>query len=101
MVRHIPQKPRGKHRKRERLHFGYTSKQFQSNEEVLKELRKNIPDYEKSADVFSRVHDKTETAIKNAKKLEQFHAENQDQRGIECNPGTEVYKIVEKLTFYQ
>ena len=170
MVRHIPQKPRGKHRKRERklillavegrrnkteigyfrqfnreqkeyrinfvscnetdpihlvkkaetawqsekcdaefgdlvlwfiLHFGYTSKQFQSNEEVLRELRKNIPDYEKSADVFSCVQDKTEKAIQNAKRLEQFHAENQDRRGIECNPGTEVYKIVEKLIFYQ
>ena len=83
------------------LHFGYTSKQFQSNEEVLRELRKNIPDYEKSADVFSCVQDKTEKAIQNAKRLEQFHAENHDRRGIECNPGTEVYKIVEKLIFYQ
>ena len=37
------------------LHFGYTSKQFQSNEEVLRELRKNIPDYEKISESMKSI----------------------------------------------
>lgn len=79
------------------LHFKYSSGSFNSNDEVIKALRKYIPWYEKNKDVFPELHSNTQKAVLNARRLEQYHKDNDNRRGIARNPGTEVYRIVEKL----
>lgn len=83
------------------LHFEYTTRPFKAlvSESncalVLAELRKSgrLPGYEKSgSEVFSRIEDRLETALQNAKRLEAYHAEI----GTD-NPSTMVHLLVEKL----
>lgn len=39
------------------LHFNYSTKQYGSNEEVIRDLKSHIFDYSKSKDVFDRIQD--------------------------------------------
>ncbi len=80
------------------LHFGYTTKVFVSNSELIDELEKWIPNYSKSQNTFGVVRDLTAKAIKNAKKLEQHQLDSGKELDNEnCNPYTGVYKITEEL----
>lgn len=81
------------------LHFIYTTRQYEaplneSNcEQVVSDLRKHIPSYEKGfPDFLIYLVDKTEEAIGNAKQLEQFH----ESSGTD-NPSTKIYVLVEYL----
>lgn len=81
------------------LHFVYTTRSFHtagsaSNcDLVVSEIKHHIPDYQKgSKDIFATVADKMDTAIANAKKLENFHKTS----GTD-NPSTKVYELVEYL----
>lgn len=83
------------------LHFAYTTGAFQAAADdsncalVVRELHKEgrIPGYEKGAEnVFDVVGDKLDTALLNAKRLEEFHRDI----GTD-NPSTKVYKLVEHL----
>lgn len=78
-------------------HYGYTTRQFASDKDVLQELRKRLPEYTKSTDVFCQLSDRTEKAIQNTRLLERHHEETGHRRGMECNPCSEVYRIVERL----
>ena len=72
---------------------------YQTSSDAISELRAFIPGYEKSNDVFSQIQIKTNDAIKNAKRLEQYHQqEGRKIQTVESNPSTEVYKIVEFIT---
>ena len=81
------------------LHFNYSTKQYFYSDEILEELRKWIPEYTKSTDMFQLLDGiVTNKAIRNAKQLEAFQKELGMQRGdVDANPVTEVYKIVELL----
>ena len=80
------------------MHFVYSTKSFIDGKALIKELKKYIPDYEKNADVAEILSYKTETAIKNAEKLEQyFESMGAQWPGEECNPRTDVHRIVDKL----
>lgn len=83
------------------LHFTYSTGSFQAaaNDSncalVVRELRKagRIPGYEKgSLKVFDIVGDKLDTAMLNAKRLEDFHMAS----GVD-NPSTKVHQLVEHL----
>lgn len=79
------------------LHYEYTTSVL-SNREVIRRLRKWIPHYEKNVDIYADIEDKTDTAIKNALKLERFQIENGHMlQTVEANPSTDIYKIVEYL----
>ena len=81
-----------------RLHYSYTSKLYNSNKELLKDLKKFIPDYEKNKNIFNILKDKVDNAVKNCKKLEEEQIKNgKDIMSITCNPYTSVYKPVEYL----
>lgn len=77
-------------------HFSYTTKQFGSSEEVIKELKKRIPDYQKNGCVFDLLNPLTQNAINNCKKLEKYHKEDgADELNVFRNPQTEMHKLVE------
>jgi hypothetical protein len=79
-------------------HFGYSTKHHSTAESVIKELKKHIPDYTKSKDVYAQISPNTAEAISNAKKLKAYHRRQQRLRGdVLENPVTEVDIIVELL----
>lgn len=81
-------------------HLGYSTKQYQSNKDILKEMEQKIPGYKKSQDVYKYLHGKEAEAIKNAKKLEETHLKNKKKpHTVEFSPSTEVYKIFEDFIY--
>lgn len=79
-------------------HFTGSTKLYNTNEAVIKELRKHVPGYEKNESIFNILEPRLNTAIKNAKKLENYHKKlGRNINSIECNPSTKAYKIIEKL----
>lgn len=80
------------------LHFIYTSRPYASNQQLLKDLKKYLPDYSKNANVFTQIKDYTDIAIANSKKLEKFQIDNgQALNSINCNPYTGVHEVVEYI----
>ena len=60
-------------------------------------LKKFIPDYSKSKDVYCDLEPMIDIAIKNAGKLAQEHVNKENSSLISKNPWTDVYKVVERL----
>lgn len=81
------------------LHFIETTHCFNSNEELIKKLRKFIPSYEKNRDVFCEVNSNLGQAINMAKKIKSHHniKEQEYITDMICNPCTDVYKVVEYI----
>lgn len=80
------------------LHYRYTTRSFSNSKSVIRELKKYIPNYDKSESIYSDIRDKTKDAIENAHKLEEYFEENEMQlRGVSKNPSTDAYKIVETI----
>lgn len=80
------------------LHYKYTTKQFISSEALIRELKKHIPDYEKKIVYYDSLKNRRTEAIRNAKKLEQYHYELHHPAGsMTRNPSTDVYQVVEML----
>lgn len=80
------------------LHYGYTTKTYTSSEDVQNDIKTKIKDYSKNMNVYPLLADKTEKAIKNAKKVEKYHFDlGQALDNENCNPYTSVYKVVEEL----
>jgi hypothetical protein len=88
------------------LHHTYTTKSFEKADELIKFLKKKqyMENYEKNDDNYSKLKDKIEKAIINAKKIRKFwkidgdHIENiQRQKIYELNPYTDVDILVAKL----
>ena len=79
------------------LHYEYTTA-FISNIDAINRLKYYYPKYEKNCNIYEDIKDKTEIAIKNAKKLEKYHQQNNNVlQTVETNPYTEMYKLVEEL----
>ena len=75
------------------LHFRYTTSPYQDTAELLRDLKKNLPDYKKNdTGIFGTLKDKLETAKKNAaQSLEAARQADTD------NPSTKVHILVEAL----
>lgn len=79
------------------LHYEYTTASM-NNKNLINRLKKYYHNYDKNVDIYLDISDKTDKAIKNAKKLEKYQLDNGMVIGtVEANPNTEVYKIVEEL----
>jgi hypothetical protein len=78
-------------------HFAYSTRQYQNSEELMKELSRYIPEYEKSKDVYDDcLKGKEATAIQNAQKLEAYCKGNGWRpHTVEYMPSTEMYKVME------
>ena len=79
------------------LHYEYTTA-YLTSEEVIKRLKKYCKGYKKKINIYEFINDNVENAILRAKKLEKYQLSNDRKIGfVECNPNTEMYKIVECL----
>ena len=76
-------------------HYRYSTG-YLTSAQAVNELKDLCKTYKKSANIFPAVSERTETAIQNAIRLEQYH-DNQGHRksSIERNPSTEMYKVIE------
>ncbi len=80
------------------LHFRYSSKGYQSNDEVINEIKNRWPEYRKNIGSFQGILDRTEMAVDNAKKLEAFHdSVNPKTDAEKRNPSTDVYKLIDLI----
>lgn len=80
------------------LHFGFTTKTYNSSEEVQADVKSKISGYIKSMNTYSIIKEHTKLAIKNAKNVEKHHLElGQALDNEKCNPYTGAYKVVEEL----
>lgn len=79
-------------------HFGFSSRPFASSNEVIKELLRHYPKYQKNRCDFELFYPLTEKAINNCKLLNEFHAHNGAESIREFNnPRTDIYRIVDTL----
>ena len=81
------------------LHFQYTTKFFKDYPAVKNALTTYLPDYEKTGDVYNQLAEHTAIAIQNAKRVEQYHLQNDSSKpfGIAVNPFTDIHQLVESL----
>lgn len=80
------------------LHFEYTTKTYQSSQEVKKDVKTKIRDYTEGMNVFPIIKKQTMLAIENSKSLEKYQEENGQYIFNEnCKPYTGIYKVVEEL----
>jgi len=80
------------------LHYEYSTRSYMNADAVIRELKKHYPEYEKTSDMYPLLMEKTGNAITNAEKLEVYHkAEEHLHPDVNCNPYTDVHKLVKKL----
>ena len=81
------------------LHFQYTTKFFKDYPAVKTALTAYLPDYEKAGDMYAQLSEHTTDAIQNAKRVEQYHIQNDCNKpfGIAVNPFTDIYQLIESL----
>ncbi|MGN1276213.1 MAG: RloB family protein [Floccifex sp.] len=79
------------------LHYRFTSKSFNSNQELISDLIKYIPTYNKSSEVFHTLFPKTNDAITNAIKLTEYQEVNNSELSQLQKTNTNVYQLVEIL----
>ena len=76
-------------------HFRYTTKQYQSNEELILELKNHIADYKKTTNVNACLSCRLNDALNNAAKLEKYHVDaNHSWPSNESNPRTDVHHLM-------
>lgn len=80
-------------------HYGFSTAQFGSNNEVISKLKTFLPQYSKSyPNMAIELETLVDEAIKNAKKLEKCCLNNGKKlHRSEFSPSTEVYKVIEAL----
>lgn len=80
-------------------HRLYSTKQYNSNEELLEAIEKMIPGYSKDReDLYELLLDSQDQAIQNAKRLEQHNMDSGRRiHTADFQPSTEVYKIIEAI----
>ena len=80
-------------------HFGYSTKQYVSSAELIKDIQNKIPGYTKSQEgVYDLLKSKFDDAIKNAKKLEDYNIKSgRKPHTSDFQPSTEVYKVFEAI----
>jgi hypothetical protein len=77
------------------LHYEYSTRSYMNADAVIRELKKQYPEYEKTSDLYPLLKDKMGDAIANAEKLERYHkAEEHPHPDVNCNPYTDVHKLV-------
>ena len=80
------------------MHFGFSTHQFKDSKEPKRELRKYIKDEEESSEIAEIRKPQLSVAKANAERLRKYYEEMGAQWiSTECNPMTDVPKIIEKL----
>jgi hypothetical protein len=78
------------------LHFEKTAHRMQSNKEVIRYLRRHMPNYAKNdPKVIDLVYPNVDAAIARARQVIVENCYSEDLRG--CNPSTHVHRVVSEL----
>lgn len=79
-------------------HFRYSTKGYNSSDEVIEELLSFWPKYRKNLNDYSELFHLTEDALNNADKLRQYHKKvDPEQDTSQSNPSTDVDMVVRVL----
>lgn len=79
------------------LHFAYDESRI-DNIDVIRRLRKHIPDFTKTADVYDLLIGRRGEAVCRAKRLNEVHrARSVELLGTRSNPSTQVFVLVEEI----
>lgn len=82
------------------LHFRYSTKGYNSNDDVINDLRNRWPEYCKSLESFRHIGDRIDVAIDNSKKLMKHHdAINPKTTTEKRNPSTDVHMLIEEILY--
>ena len=80
------------------LHYRCSTHVYSDGGEVIKDLRRFIPDYQKNTDVTASLSGMLDTAMENARKLVEYCEEmGYHWPSNECNPRTDVPAIIHEI----
>lgn len=79
------------------FHFEENSKRANSSKEAIKELNKYLRGYDKSLNYNRILYKKTETAIRNSQNKEKQQESVYDWSDAECNPRSDMHKLVKLI----
>lgn len=80
------------------LHYRYSTHVYSDGDEVIKDLKKFIPGYQKNTDVSETLSEMMDTALENAHKLVEYYEEmGYRWPSNECNPRTDVPEIINEI----
>lgn len=84
------------------LHYRYSTRPYYTSADVIKDLRKYVPDYEKNTDIAVLIANDIEIAMKNAEKLRHhFLNMGAEWPSAACNPCTDVPIIIDVINGYR
>lgn len=80
------------------LHFGYTTGTYSSSKDIKREMKKKIPGYTESKNVYPIIKDNTDEAMDCAERVEKFHKQNGRKIDSEdANPHTSAYRVLKEI----
>lgn len=82
------------------LHFKYTTHAYLNSQELIRDIKAFIPNYEKNMDVEPILHENAGIALKNAERLQKHYEQlSYEWPSEKCNPRTDVpdvFKAIEE-----
>ena len=78
-------------------HFHELRGTYSGSSQVLEDLKRQLPDYDKGRDCYRKLKDHTQEAIERCKAKEKQYKDRNWPSG-DCNPRTDVAELVELLT---
>ena len=80
------------------LHYRYSTHVYTDGNEVIKDLKKYIPEYQKNTDVAEMLSGMLDVAMENARKLGEYYEEmGYHWPSNDCNPRTDVPEIIYEI----
>ena len=77
-------------------HFHELRGTYSGSGQVLEDLKRQLPDYDKGRDCYRKLKDHTQEAIERCRAKERQY-KDRDWRSTDCNPRTDVASLVEML----
>ena len=77
-------------------HFHELRGTYSGSGQVLEDLKRQLPDYNKGRDCYRKLKDHTQEAIERCKAKERQH-KDRNWPSVDCNPRTDVASLVETL----
>lgn len=80
-------------------HFVFSTKQYVSNDELIADLKKKVPNYSKNRiDMYEELIPHVDNAIKNSKKQEaELYKIGKTKHTVDFSPSTEAYRVIEGI----
>lgn len=79
------------------LHFENSERSYPNCAAVLRDLGEHVKDYDKGVPCFADLEGGISEAIQRARRMYQTRCERLERGPVDCNPCTQVYRLVERL----